>query len=156
MRLFSNDPDVWPPGPDDIQPEIALLPAGVGMVGVSREHLCELAADRANLTRALNSSAEALAFRDPTLQCGVLYFRLDDAGDLEHHRDLVMDALVEHHARPLANGEAPWKFRAPFGYCVLFDDGSNGRAGEEALEEVVTAWERREQEGVAAEGDAPG
>ena len=147
MKLFSLDPDLWPAEPDGIRPDTPLFPpGGVHARHVGTEHLCELAADRAALLREYDRSLDAAALRDRTLRCGVAYFTIDRPGDFEVHRDLVMDALVRRHARPLGNGEAAFEPGLPFAYCVLFDDAANGLAGEEALEEVTADWRQRQEE----------
>ena len=153
MKLFSLDPNVWPADPDEVQPDKPLFPPGGAHARhVGTEHLCELAADRATFLREYDRPLDAAAFRDRTLRCGVAYFAIDRSGDIEEHRDLVMDALVRHHARPIGNGEAPFEPGLPSAYCVLFDDGANGAAGEEMLEEVTAEWRRKQEERDRVEG----
>ena len=142
---FSLDPATWPADPDEVRPDTPLFPdGGVHARHVSTEHLCELAADRASLLRVYDPFLDATALRDPNLRCGVAYFAGENPADFGEHRDLVMDALAQHHARPLGNGEASFEPGLPFAYCVLFDDAANGLAGEEAVEEVMEEWKRRE------------
>ena len=156
QSCFSLDPAAWPADPDEVRSDAPLFPnGGVHARHVSTEHLCELAVDRASLLRVYDPFLDATALRDPCLRCGVVYFALNRPADFEEHRDLVMDALVRHHARPLGNGEASFEPGLPFAYCVLFDDAANGLAGEEALEEIRTEWTRLKR-GRDVAGDEPG
>lgn len=58
---------------------------------------------------------------DPSLGCGIAYFRLEDPADFEAHRDLAMGELERTGHPPLATGEARPAPHEGAGYCVLFE-----------------------------------